>query len=40
MDGKELRERDEIPEEIKITIYPLYKNFSTTNIVEKIKKNN
>ena len=37
---KELRERDEIPEEIKITIYPLYKNFSTTNIVEKIKKNN
>ncbi len=36
----ELRERDNIPEEIKIKIYPLFKNLSTTKIVEKIKKNN
>lgn len=34
---KELRERDNIPEEIEIKIYPLYKNLSTSNIVEKIK---
>jgi len=36
---KELRERDNIPEEIEIKIYPLYKNLSTSNIVEKIKNN-
>lgn len=36
----ELRERDNIPEKIKIKIYPLYKNLSTTKIVDKIKKNN
>ena len=36
----EVRERDKIPEEIKIKIYPLFKNLSTTKIVEKIKKNN
>jgi len=36
----EVRERDNIPEEIKIKIYPLFKNLSTTKIVEKIKKNN
>lgn len=37
---KEIRERDSIPKDIKIKIYPHYKNFSTTEIVEKIKKNN
>lgn len=36
----ELRKRDNIPEKINIKIYPLYKNLSTTNIVDKIKKNN
>jgi len=36
----ELRKRDDIPKEIEIRIYPLYKNLSTTNIVEKIKKKN
>lgn len=35
----ELRERDKIPKEINIKIYPLYKNLSTTQIVEKIKNN-
>ena len=35
----ELRERDKIPKEINIKIYPLYKNLSTTKIVEKIKNN-
>lgn len=35
---KELRERDSIPKEIAIKIYPLYKDFSTTRIMDKIKK--
>lgn len=37
---KELRKRDSIPKEISIKIYPLYKDFSTTKIIEKIKKVN
>tara|TARA_Y100000768_G_scaffold388195_1_gene382715 strand:+ start:408 stop:1250 length:843 start_codon:yes stop_codon:yes gene_type:complete len=35
---KELRERDNIPDDLEIKIFPLVKDHSTTKIVEKIKK--
>jgi len=34
----ELRSRDNIPEDIEIKIYPLYKDFSTSKIIDKIKE--
>lgn len=34
----ELRSRDNIPEDIEIKIYPLYKDFSTSKIINKIKE--
>lgn len=34
----ELRSRDNIPKDIVIKIYPLYKDFSTSKIIDKIKE--
>ena len=34
--ASEVRERDNVSDEIDIKIYPLVKNYSTTNVIEKI----
>ena len=34
----EVRERDVIPEEIQIKVYPLVGNYSTTNTMHKIRE--
>ena len=37
---EQIRQRDKIPQKIKIKIFPHIKNLSTTNLIKKIKKEN
>ena len=38
MDGEEVRVRDEIPDHIGVKVCPLVTGFSTTGIIEHVKK--
>ena len=36
--AEEVRQRDEIPDETEVKIFPLVKDYSTTGVLEKIRQ--